>query len=110
MDKLGQHHRDALSLIRQNIVRQLLLDEWAHPSSDKSSNLAWSSIQQHMMAVRAVQAIDIVCGFVPDENEYESLRNSACWAISVIGDEDADKVISNESLMDKVKVVGSFNR
>lgn len=106
MTDLGQHHKDALTVLRKHLVRELLLDEWAPPTAERSEMLAWSCVQQHMLAVRAVQAIDIACGLTPDENEYESLRNSACWAISVIGDEAADKIIANEAFLDKAKVIG----
>lgn len=91
-------------ILRQYLTREILFDEWA--PQEKSDQLAWSAIQQHMTAVRAVQAIDIACGSEPDTNEYAQLRNSAVWAISVIGDEAADKIIANETLLDKAKVIG----
>jgi hypothetical protein len=106
MSELGMHHRDALLTLRQYLVRELLFDEWAPEQEKRSDNLAWSSIQQHMMAVRAVQAIDIACNSEPDPNEYATLRNSAVWAISTIGDDNADKIIASETLLDKAKVIG----
>lgn len=104
MSDLGPHQKDALLILRQYLTREILFDEWA--PEVKSEELAWAAIQQHMTAVRAVQAIDVACDSEPDPNEYAQLRNSAVWAISVIGDEAADRIIANEALLDKAKVIG----
>lgn len=90
MKNITHRERNALRNLGQRVAYELQLDQIAGQTDDPMEDF-----NKHLDAVRAVEAIDIICGKASDR-DYEALRWSASDSITRIKEtEDGEQKVAD---------------